>query len=294
MKKTNIGFPYPVLSDDNNDYVDSYFRLIATEDAAVENGKIILKFYYDLKSSGLQLMIDNKQAEVLLYAESVESSFRRIFRFDDATIEIEIEAALLTQKLKVKALIVAAVEYKEFIFDEHNKDLFNSFGFDLHKGDILALSNLYEIPLDIIDPLANKPSVFSIRPDDNAIDSIRVDFWEDPNKINIWLKRDMHNLYQELREHPRFRMLLASYFVIPALIETLTFMKYDGASVDNEEVKTKGWFQSLEGRLAGLKIDLATTDLSITTIANKILNDMVQVSMDNLKSIKDEIFNGNS
>ncbi len=294
MKKTNIGFPYPVLSDDNNDYVDSHFRLIATEDAAIENGKIILKFYYDLQSFGLQQMIDNKQAEVLLYTESVESSFRKIFKFDDTAIEIEIEVALLTQKLTVKALIVAAGEYKEFVFDEHNKELFNSFGFDLHKGDILALSNIYEIPLDIVDPLANKPSVFSIRPDDNAVDSIRVDFWEDEHKINIWLKRDMHKLYQELREEPRFKMLLASYFVMPALIETLTFMKYDGASGDNEEVKSKGWFQSLEGRLAGLKIDLKTTDLSIATIANKILNDMVQVSMDNLKNIKDEIFNGNS
>lgn len=294
MKKTNIGFPYPVLCDDNNDYVDSHFNLLATEDAIVENGKIILKFCYDLKSSGLQQMIDNRQAEVLLYAESAESSFRKIYEFNDTTIEVEIESALLTQKLKVKALIVSAVEYKGFAFDEHNKELFNSFGFDLRKGDILALSNIYEIPLDIIDPLANKPSVFSIRPDDAAVDSIRIDFLEDPNKINIWLKRDMHNLYQELREHPRFRMLLASYFVIPALIETLTFMKYDGASGDNEEIKSKGWFQSLEGRLEGLKIDLATTDLSITTIANKILNDMVQESMNSLKSIKDEIFNGNS
>lgn len=294
MKRSNIGFPYPVLCDDNNDYVDSFFKLSASKEPTADNGKINMQFTYDLNSGGLIDMIENGKAKVLLRAESSESSFRKTFAFDGISLDISIDMMLLAQKLTVKALIISEGDYVGFKLAEHNKDLFESLSFNLRKGDILAISNMYEMTLDMIDPLSNKPSVFSIRPDDSALDSIRVDYTEDPNKISIWLKRDMHNLYQELREEPPFRILLASYFVLPALVETLSFMKYEGASGDNEEIINKGWYQSLENRLASLHIDINDSDLSITTIANKILSDMIQESMNSLKSIKDNILSGNT
>lgn len=293
MRKTNIGFPYPVLCSDSNDYTESYFILNADKDVFTEKGKIKFELSYALKSDGLQNMIKDKKAKTVLFLESIESSYRKIIDFESSEkISVEIDVSFLANTLRVKALIVSCTEMHNFSFTEHNKDLFGSFEFTIHKGDILAISNLFEIPLKGIDPLENKPSIFSIRPEDSDT-TIRIDLLEDNDKINIWLRRDLHILYQDLREEPAIRMLLTSYFILPALIEALSFIKYEGPNGDNEDIISRGWYQSLNDRLLKLGIKLEE-EFSITSVANRILNDIIQEGMNSLKHIKDNILTGNA
>ena len=155
----------------------------------------------------------------------------------------------------------------------------------------MAISNIFEIELNLIDPLENKPSIFSIRPDDDATETIKVDI-SNPDRINIWLKRDLHNEYQELREEPQIRTLLASYYVLPALVEALEFMKNDAQNGDNEDIRNGAWYQSLETRLNALHIVL-TDETSMTSVANRVLKDIIEVSMGNFKFIKDNLAGGN-
>lgn len=290
MKKTNIGFPYPVLSNDNNDYVDSSFAIEGMMEPEVDNGTIRIPLKYYLQSAGLTDMIKAQKAQVLIYCESSNSSFRKIERFDfnDDEKVLEIATAELAQMLKLKGMIVSNGFYDDFCFDEHNKELFGDFKFKINKGDILAISNLFEIELDSIDPLANKPSVFSIRPDDKATDAIRVDYQD--VKIDIFLRREIYDQYQELRDEPALRTVLASYFVLPALVEVLCFMK-DGVSEDDEDIKSRAWYVSITNRLQALKIELQE-QVSMTTVANKILTDIVQETMNGLKHIKENVLTG--
>ena len=152
----------------------------------------------------------------------------------------------------------------------------------------MAISNLFEIELDSIDPLANKPSVFSIRPDDKATDDIRVDYQD--VKIDIFLRREIYDQYQDLRDEPALKTVLASYFVLPALVEVLCFMK-DGVSEDDEDIKSRAWYISITNRLKTLKIDLQE-QISMTTVANKILTDIVKETMNGLKHIKENVLTG--
>ncbi len=290
MKKTSIGFPYPVLSNDNNDYIDCSFSIEGTAEPEVDNGIIRIPLKYYLQCAGLADMIKDQKAQVLIYCESSNSSFRKIERYDFGTDEklLEISASKISQILKLKGMIVSNGHYDNFNFEEHNKELFGTFKFKVNKGDILAISNLFEIELDSVDPLANKPSVFSVRPDDKAIDAIRVDYQD--VKINIFLKREIYNQYQELRDEPALRTVLASYFVLPALVEVLCFMK-DGVSDDDEDIKSRAWYVSITNRLRMLKIDLKE-QVSMTTVANKILTDIVQETMNGIKHIKENVLTG--
>lgn len=290
MKKTNIGFPYPVLSSDNNDYIDSSFSIEGMMEPEIENGTIRIPLKYYLNSNGLTDMIKNKKAQVLIYCESPNSSFRKIERydFDMDEIVLEIAASNLSQLLKIKGMIISNDFFDDFCFDEHNKELFGDFKFKINKGDILAISNLFEVELDSVDPLANKPSVFSIRPDDDAKDAIRVDYQD--VKIDIFLRREIYDQYQELRDEPALRTVLASYFVLPALVEVLCFIK-NGVSDDDEDIKSKPWYISITNRLKALKINLQD-QVSMTTVANKILTDIVQETMNGLKHIKENVLTG--
>ena len=67
MKKTNIGFPYPVLSNDNNDYVDSSFAIEGMMEPEVDNGTIRIPLKYYLQSAGLTDMIKAQKAQVLIF-----------------------------------------------------------------------------------------------------------------------------------------------------------------------------------------------------------------------------------
>ena len=290
MKKTNIGFPYPVLSSDNNDYIDSSFSIEGMMEPEIDNGTIRIPLKYYLNSNGLVGMVKDRKAQVIIYCESPNSSFRKIERYDFNTddIVLEIAASDLSQLLKIKGMIISNDFYDDFCFEEHNKELFGNFKFKINKGDILAISNLFEVELDSVDPLANKPSVFSIRPDDNAKDAIRVDYQD--VKIDIFLQREIYDQYQELRDEPALRTVLASYFVLPALVEVLCFIK-NGVSDDDEDIKSKPWYISIANRLKTLKIDLKD-QVSMTTVANKILTDIVQETMNGLKHIKENVLTG--
>lgn len=293
MKRSNIGFPYPVLCGDNNDYIDSTFIINNACEPFVENNKINAEIQYELCSPGLESMIKNGEAKVIVYLESPNSSYRTIKNFlpNERLVKCEIDADKLSKTLKLKGMIVATCDVSEFRFEEHNKELFDEFPFKIKKGDILAISNIFEIELNLIDPLENKPSIFSIRPDDNATETIKVDI-SNPDRINIWLKRDLHNEYQELREEPQIRTLLASYYVLPALVEALEFMKNDAQNGDNEDIRNGAWYQSLETRLNALHIVLKD-ETSMTSVANRVLKDIIEVSMGNFKFIKNNLAGGN-
>ena len=256
----------------------------------VDNGTIRIPLKYYLNSAGLTDMITSQKAQVLIYCESSNSSFRKIERYDFDKDEkvLEIATSELSQVLKLKGMIVSTGTFDDFCFEEHNKELFGNFKFKINKGDILAISNLFEIELDSVDPLANKPSVFSIRPDDKATEAIRVDYQD--VKIDIFLRREIYDQYQELRDEPALRTVLASYFVLPALVEVLCFMK-DGVSEDDEDIKLRAWYVSITNRLKALKIDLQE-QVSMATVANKILTDIVQETMNGLKHIKENVLTG--
>lgn len=291
MKKSNIGFPYPVLSSDNDDYINSSFVLDGISEPSAERGVLSIELRYTLNSPGLQDMIDNGQAQVVVYSESSNSSFRRINVFSSSNNEIKLsyDVALLSQTLRLKGMIIAKEQYNKFRFEEHNKELFGNFCFTVNKGDILAFSNMFDLDLGSVDPLANKPSVFSIRPDDNAKESIRVDYQGE--KIDIWLRRDLYDQYQDLREEPALKTILASYFVMPAIVEVLSFMK-NGVSADDEDIKRQPWFISIEARLRNVGIESLDEEVSMTTAANKILTGIVDETMKGMKYLKENVLTG--
>lgn len=298
MKKSNIGFPHPVLNSENNDYVDSHFVLIAEEDTTIENNVIHVSLRYDLDSSGLSSLLSKGLAKVVLYSECSVSSFRQLNDFvaGKSTLKIDFPAENLSKLLRLRAILIASAAIENFCLKEHNCELFDNFPFKIHKGDILAISNGFDIDLANIDTLSNRPSIFSIRPDDNAVDSIRVDLFEGGDKINIWLKRDLHEQYQELEKEPTIKLMLSSYFVMPALIEALNFINQGNSTTNSDEyelAKERGWFQAINNRLIGLGIELSDIN-SMTTIANKLLSDIVCESMGCLRKIKDNILTGDT
>lgn len=273
MKKTNINYPHPVLSGANEDYVNCGFDISLIDDPTINGDVAIINLSYSLICDGLKKLIDMDCASVTLYLESVASEYRNIFRFDidKTTISITINKNYLSNNLQIRGYIVANTEMRAFSLPEHNKEVLGDIPYEVRPGDILAISeHFFSIPLDTYDPLADRPSIFSIRrqPDEGSQKEISVDFLSHP-KITIYLGKELFEVYRKLYDAPEARMFLASFFATPVLVDVLSFIK--NASEDEKESLTNlKWYQVLQARLKELKIELSE-EISLTYVANSVL-----------------------
>lgn len=285
MKKTNINYPYPVLSASNEDYINSSFDIELPVNPYVEGDLAKIEICYSLKSQGIQKLIENDKARVTVYLESVEAEYRKIFYFPKSSnsLALGINKNNLSKKLQIKGYIIANTKISPFKLQEHNSDLFGSVPFSLNKGDIIAIADGYTIPLENFDPLVDRPSIFSIRKQtENKNEEISVDMLT-RDKITILLNEDTFTKYQVLYQASDVRSLLASMFAVPVLVDALSYIK----NADPEEIEALQelkWYQVVDTKIKELHLDLSKED-SMTKIANTILPHIFRTNIESFTDV---------
>ncbi|MCH5296908.1 MAG: hypothetical protein J1E85_04480 [Ruminococcus sp.] len=285
MKKTNINYPHPVLSESNEDYIDSFFDITLPKNPMIEGDLAKIEVSYLLESNGLKSFVSNEQAKVTIYLESVEAEYRKVFYFpkNADTMTIEINKNDLNKRLQVKGYIVAAERISPFKLSEHNSELFGKVPFVLRKGDILAIAEGFSVPLESYDPLVDRPSIFSIRKQlDNPKEEVSVDMLS-RDKITILLNEDTFAKYQKLYEAPEVRSILASMFAVPVLVDALSYIKNADSEI-LDGLKGLKWYQVVEAKICELCLDLSNED-SMTKIANVILPHVFKTNIESFTDL---------
>ncbi len=290
MKKTNINYPHPVLSASNEDYLSCSFDIALVSDPVIEGNIATFKVGYDLFCYSLEELIAARKAKVVVYLESVVAEFRQIRSFDPGTKEITIEINKndINQEVEVRGYIIAAETLTPFRLPEHNKELMGEVPFTIRQGDILAVSeHFHNVPILDYDPLADRPSIFSVRQQfDHPNEDVSVDFLSD-HKIKILLNSETYEKYQKLYEAPELRTVLASFFAASVLADVLSYLK-NANDEDLDSVSNKKWYSVIQTRLSTLKIDLKNED-SMTKVANQVLPHIFKTSLDSLKQVFDAL-----
>ena len=153
---------------------------------------------------------------------------------------------------------------------------------------LVISKNFYNIPLENYDPLANRPSIFSIRHQTtNPLEEIVVDVNTPSGKIDVILYKDIYDRYQTLYEAPETRTVLATMFAAPILVDVLHQLKY--MSDDEREIySTKKWYQVVEKRLKDLNIDIEN-ELCMTKVANLILPHIFDATIQSFTELCDAL-----
>lgn len=291
MKKVSINYPFPVLNDSNDDFVEGcYFNIEMGEASEIEK-QFVLPFEYKLNCSSLERMIENKKAAVVLQIESSETGYRKAeyFKGDTNRIDIHIDKNLLGSEIRVKGFIVSQEDIFPYEPDERNIELFGNVPFRVRKNDYLAVSNdKFSIPVDSYDPLADKPSIFSIRKSDRD-EEIEIDYRQ--NKITILINKDLHALYKKYYDAPENRVILASFFAAPALEDTISMMKSCSCEELDQEYGKFKWYQVVKNKLNEQKIDINKED-SIIKIVNKLLPHIFKVNVETFGNMYDQYNSG--
>jgi len=292
MNKTNVNYPHPVLSSINDDYVDSSFDIYLNGEPYIEENNAVINVSYSLACEGLKQMILSGQAQVAVYMDSSIAEFRqmRAFESNSTDLKLEISRNEINRTLQLKGYIISAANLQTFSLPEHNKEIFGSFPFSIRKGDILGLAtHAYTIPLESYDPLADRPSIFSIRKQtERPKEEVSADF--SGQKITIWLNEETHNKYRTLYAAPDARGVLSSFFAAPVLVDALYFIK-NMTEEERMSCESKKWYQVINHRLQELQINISS-EVSMTKIANLILPRIFSSSVESLTSLCEALLKG--
>lgn len=277
MVKSKIDFPYPVLEEDGDDYVEECSFILTNCEKVEENELYVkLRFGYSLTCSVLEQMVDSDEARVAIYLESANTSYRRMVMMPcgDKLIDIIVPKKDISKKIIAKPYVVANKNCTSFMSNLFNQEFFGDAMFEIHKGDILATEGVYEFVLDDLDEFKNCTSIFSIRKDEHIVNGVKVNY--NAEKIEVWVNKDDHSCYQKMREWPQNRLYMSNMFILPALVEALEAMKRKEEGIDD-----KRWFMVLEKQMRLKGIELSPMSSSMQ-IANMLLGDIVHMALQNI------------
>lgn len=289
MKSVKIEFPNPMLAAGRDDYIGScmFHTVFSEEDIAVTADDIVVPIKYTLVCDGIQKLIDNEKAVVVVTAKCNTSSFSRLFPFpkNETAIELHIPKYSVVKRIEIVGAIIAASDIDGYeCDDEFNSLYFGAHTFDVRKGDILATENSRLIYID--DSELEKPisSVFNINKVANQEDDVVPDYSED--KIDINLREDLYNLYYNFKDfnNGSLRRYITGIIVYPVLAEAITKICAHYQYNSDEVNEDNRWFRAIEHKAAKIGVKLEQYIDSPTQLANRLLGN---VSFDALRNLKD-------
>lgn len=293
MRATKEEFPNPVLASGRDDYIDTcYFYTTINENGIViDHENISVPMGYSLKCDGIQRLIDAGDAVVVVTIKSSAASYSQLFRFPAGQREmtIAIPKFSVVSKIDLVGSVIAAHNINEFSCKGEFNDLyFDGSTFEIRKGDILATEDSRTIYVD--DSELERPisSIFDICRNDEQEAPMMPMF--EGEKIEVGLKRELFDLYCEFKDFNRgaLRRYAAGIIVYPVLVEAIAYVvAYNqGEEDDGSGYSEKRWFRAIEKKLNNIGVDLKTTVLPSSTLANNLLGD---IALDALKSFKDTL-----
>lgn len=235
-------YPYPVLSDMTNDYVNSSFCMQLEVSQGIK--EICLLISLQLENKEIEQLIVDGKAEYVIHIECSYTSYRTVIKTDESEIRKRIPEHKLNGKVAVCAFIVAKKEILQYYNSSFNED-YGGMHFSLNRGNIIGIGGQINIEVTKeVEELSKIPSIFTIcRCAADIDESMKIDITGE--KIAITLCNRSFENYKLLSGVPTMLPVLHSMLIVPALIYTFEMLRKEGIS----EFEDLRWFKSIKRTL---------------------------------------------
>lgn len=292
----NIDYPNPVLSAERDDYCDGceFDVSFKEENITVDDQYINIPAVCNIKCDGLQRIITEGKAAIVVLINSPAAFYRRTIEFEGSVLSktIQIPKYDVKKDIHFCGYILAKTDIEGFRCDGEFNDLYfhGVPSFNVKKANVLAEGRTRIIPID--DSELEKPisSIFSIRKNTQSDAEIESDFDSD-EKIVIYLNERLNQLYYDIKDfnNGALHRYLNGIIVFPVLIEAISKMceYYKGYGIDYTE---KRWFRAIDRKLSDISINLAESydEHSYTELADKLLGNIAYDGLFSVKATIDE------
>lgn len=295
MRNNTTQYPCPVLNEYLKDFEGSKFE-ICDPTFEEKSDSIILHLSYELVCPGMEALIADGYAKVIVRLTCFRTSYRDVFELKSSEgNEVVINKKLVTDSIDIQGIIVATQAYNGYKLDEFNKNYFGDIPFTLRKGDVVANEPGMKIKLNtVLEKTA--AGVVQIAGDPTIeVMKTRYAFLEetDPlysNYITVLLPQKEFDTYKKLtkKKHLKYGIerFLQSSLIFPAIVEAISLIKDEELSnpedIENHYLGTV-WADSLIAALAknGFN-DVTATQKTSVELANLILGDVISDSINDL------------
>lgn len=274
MKLNNFVYPYPVLSSETDDYINSTFNCDYSILEDYQGNKAI-SVIYQLDNKELEQMLEKKLIKVILHLECSFTSYREIIEFSGKTLYVKMDSSKFEGRLELNTLIISNVEIDIYSNNNFNPLYYgSSFSVsDLKKGSILGLTSTISVDLETkANDDDSVSSIIQITKKKSA-EFMEVDLYN--NSILICLPEKQMNQYIDSR-NTLMETSVLSFVVLPALVYALQHMQNN-----YDESLTYRWYLVMEEKLEdmGYRVEeLESSPKSILEIAQEILRNPLERS----------------
>lgn len=257
MALQNGSFPHPVAG--NGDDVDSNlaltnilvspsvedvqfdFRLI-TDDAQlielVESGELSVVVFWHCRATLSSGILEPSQVRRLV---------------DGWKFHCQLDQNLIRDHVEITVEIVAPNDIQDFKWEKQHED-YGDGTFSIKRADYLGIvDSFYFDAAKLYDPMTPPlGSIFQLIEDPELKVPMQVDF-NGESQVRIRLSTNVATGFRELGYYSSLKL---SLIVLPALMETLSFVARMEAAPDGEDLTNKDWYHQLKRLLAYHKADL--------------------------------------
>lgn len=277
-------YPYPVLANFNDDYVDSKFNI----NVIIQSfpNELIIQFKPELDNDGIKELIEKEMAYCCVHIECALTSYRKIVQVPLGGLEYSIPADSIEGPISFCPFIVASQEISNYTNSKLNKD-YDGATFELEKGNILAIGQEVQTRVEKEnDDLANVPSIFAVT---EIKDPQRKDIVIDNagNKINIQLPTDTFFEFKvAMSSNPNSMSVLHSMIIIPALMKCFEDMKSKPEEFYTYE--DRRWFRALKKAMKKINLELSEENImsiDAFSVAQKLMDNTTNRAILSINSI---------
>lgn len=276
-------YPYPVLADYSDDYIDRSFN--TSIDMVRVDYNLRLDFVSELTSETIKKLISDGKANYVYHLECAQTGFRHVIITSNTEERFPLDKRLVRGKLQVCTFIVAKEDLHNYSSDEFHND-YAGMQFEIEAGCVIAVGTQvnFDIQKDTED-IADLPSIFSIiRNPDMDVREMLVEY--ESNKIIIKLPFNDFSTYKQLSRDSNNNHILNALTVIPALTFVMSELKL--RTVDERSEIDYGWYRTIKNALLKtFDIDVESDDyseLNALEYAQKLINSPIPEAFNSLFS----------
>lgn len=276
-------YPYPVLSSNSDDYIDSNYD--STINVSRDGYNIKISFVSELVNSELSALIRDGKAAFVYHLECAQTGYRNAVSTSETEKTILIPDDKLCGKLQICPFIVACTDIPDYVNSCFNED-YRGYKFQIETGCVMAVGKQVNCEIDKErNDLVNARSIFVITKNaDAAATDMDVDIWQ--NKITIKLSEKDHTHFKNLSKVPEVQQNLNALIIIPALIYALSEVNSRASEERYTSFSMYSWYKSIKKAMKKrFQKDIENEDLltnEIVLYAQRLIKSPISTALEYL------------
>ncbi|MEB8133568.1 hypothetical protein [Mammaliicoccus sciuri] len=283
MKLKADFFPYPVLYDELDDFIDSSFK-VSLNYIHESPSYIKLTAKFTLNNPDIEMLITQNKANYAIHIEGLSSSYRKLVKSEIGSDEINLylHSDEISGNIDVNTMVIANENISNYTNSHFNPEYYgDDFSVkSIEKGDILAFDTMATIQIDFSNKEnPSKESMIRVSGKDQKYMSVDTD----GDVIHVYLPLKDHNAYINLSKANKVKeKLLLNLVILPTLTVVLERIKQEPSYEDRQ------WYRALLDLLNKYGFDEGLSGKEPLIVAQQLLDYSLYESIHDFYLMEDE------